>query len=324
LLVFGGGQLVLDNNLRFPLDLLRFSLLSQVLNIPLSVHACGVGSHWTRLGKSILRLGFRIGNIRYISVRDIESQCTLRHLLTGINNVDIDVTIDPAVWAGSVYRYRDGSQFIAKCAASLPSMSEHRPINNSSSKPVIGLNLMADGFIRRGLDTGSVAYTRAELITFWKALIRYLLENKRYVVVFSNGAPADELFADEVMQTTIVACSQSLNCLTRERACMPSELVSIISRCNVVVAHRLHAAIIGFGLGVPVVSLEWDSKVGAFNRAVNRDGYMIKSSTLNPILVANMIDKALHLPASQSVSQLPLAKENILSSCQKLLSYIHK
>lgn len=181
ILVIGGGQLLMDNNWRFPLDLFALAFDARRKKIPIAFHACGVGEQWTYFAKVLVRAIFSWCDVRYVSVRDNESACRLKSLLNGIDYLPIQVTADPAVWASEVYVRGDRAKS-----------------GLTRTKKSVGVGVMNSRKVSAAFSNGRKLCPRSELADFWVGLAQELGDKGFSLVLFTNGAQEDELFADEI------------------------------------------------------------------------------------------------------------------------------
>ncbi|TLX69455.1 polysaccharide pyruvyl transferase family protein, partial [Pseudomonas nicosulfuronedens] len=75
----------------------------------------------------------------------------------------------------------------------------------------------------------------------------------------------------------------------------PSDLKSHISEADIVIAHRLHANIIAYSLGIPSIGLNWDSKVKSFFTAVQRLDYYLDDLAPTAENIIELVEGALKL-----------------------------
>ena len=302
ILVIGGGQLLMDNNWRFPLDLFALALDARRKQIPIVFHACGVGEQWSYVAKALVRSIFVWCDVRYVSVRDTESASRLKSLLKGVDHVPIETTADPAVWASEVYGLN------ARATFKLP-----------RTQKTVGLGIMNNCKIPAASGSNEKVCLRSELTDFWVDLAQQLRRKGFSLALFTNGAQEDELFVDEIADRLNEIAPQGSFWERKRVATEPFALVRQIAEFDGIVAHRLHASIIAFSHGVPSVSLEWDSKVRSFNEAVGRSRWTVSITDLSPGYVADLIEEAVASGVcSSSINQ---AQQSIGVATERLLEF---
>lgn len=296
LVVFGGGQLLMDNHLRFPLDLLRLAIRVRARNVPLAIHACGVGGQWSPTARWLVRYSVRIGKPVSISVRDTQSRERLCEILDGVEHVPITRTIDPGVWAGDIVE----------------------TVRADVSDRCIGLAVMDPHKISNVRPKGSALPARHEVLEFWVALARLINHRGWVPVFFTNGAPGDELFTTEVVTRLSTEWTGEPFWERAGAPTSPAELTVTVGSFTGVIAFRLHAAIVSFSQGVPAISINWDSKVASFNEAVGRSRWTVQLDELCSQLVFKRLEMA--IDEGVKADALEAAKGNIKRATELLIA----
>ena len=299
MLVIGGGQLLMDNNWRFPLDLAALAFDAHRKKIPIAFHACGVGESWSWVGKALIRAIFARCDVRYVSVRDVESASRLKQLLKGIDSMHVEATIDPAVWASEVYGLNRSTNVKPSCALT------------------VGLGIMSNLKIPAATAGGGKIYPRSELANFWVDLALSLRRKGFSVALFTNGAQEDEFFADEISEKLEKIAPHGSFWKRKTVVTEPCELARQIGDFDGIIAHRLHASIIAFSQGVPAVSLEWDSKVRSFSKAVGRSRWVISATELTSAYAADLVEEAIKTGVCQT--SIENVKQSTLVATERLL-----
>lgn len=250
-MIVGGGQVVSDIALNFPL---KFDLLSRRLAAdaaPVAVYAVGVSSSFSAAGRRLFQDAFDRLDLRWFGARDADS---LGHLRARFSLAPCSPrkTIDPAVWAADAYG-------VARAANARPR------IGIGVAHPLeLGAHASAPG-----------AHGEDAAFAFLEALVRGLAARGLAPVLFNNGSAEDQLFTDKVAARLRAAGAAGFDMAARPR--VPAELVSTIAGFDAIVAHRLHANIVAFSLGIPAVGMRWDRKVESFFAETGRGGYCIGS-----------------------------------------------
>jgi polysaccharide pyruvyl transferase WcaK-like protein len=70
-------------------------------------------------------------------------------------------------------------------------------------------------------------------------------------------------------------------CFTFENQYGPRELIGILNQCELLLAVRLHAAVLGSSASTPVVAISYGPKVEGFMKQINQSEYVLKFDTLS-------------------------------------------
>jgi polysaccharide pyruvyl transferase WcaK-like protein len=169
----------------------------------------------------------------------------------GIGPAKVEIVYDPALWADKVYG-----------------------IDLRGNARAIGLGIMAPLAYFSSISSPVGEFCTDRLKELWCATIGQLASEGHAVVLFSNGAPEDQRFAEEIFESIpdVLRGAVSL----RERPRSPEELVKMISEFKAIVAQRLHAHIVAYAVGVPSVGLIWDSKVKEFGELTRRQEFFLE------------------------------------------------
>lgn len=257
--IIGGGQLLMDVDLNFPLKIHRLALLLENARKPVGYYACGVAKDWSSTAARLFRRALTAQNVRAISVRDPYSVLALKHHLAGIPHAAPNMTPDPALYACSVYGERAA---------------------RSDSRPVLALGIISPDVINRFLNPYGQQGRSWFKTTFVETAVG--LAEDFNVRLFSNGSYEDRVFLDEVW-TELAQRQLPITCEpTPER---PEELAALIKNADVLVSHRLHANIIAYSYSIPSVGLGWDAKVKEFYSLCRRDAFFIDGNSLSSMTI---------------------------------------
>jgi len=262
LLVVGGGQLLMDDALNFPLKISSLAHVAQSLNLPFSFSACGVGSTHTWLGRRLL-CDALVG-AQSISLRDHLSQNRLKMLCPGLAS---QVTMDPAIWAGDVYPFP--------------------PAGGNSG--CIGLGVINRNEANLHLPREQ-RFSKHAWEQLWIELIGELAANNRQVELFTTGSPVDDLFAQ-----ALFAHAQGrgwAQVSLAMRPANPQQLLTSLRDYSVVVATRLHAAILANAIGISTIGLSWDTKVQTY---YSESGRADLCFDLNQLSIQQVIHAAMEM-----------------------------
>lgn len=268
LVIFGGGQLLMDNDLWFPSRLWLQRRRLGPHSRAFAIHACGVGRQWSPLGRWLVGRLLTDGRLAACSVRDSQSRCwAVEHL--GCAAEPPALVPDPALWAGEAFA------------------TGHR-----AGATIVGAGIMAPPMLSQCGDPGAAAWlSEAFLLSFWLELIERSVAGGRGVRLFTNGAPEDQVFAGRIHGLLPAPVRRRTELLPRPR--QPGELVAVIAGCGGLVAQRLHAMIIGCSLGVPAVGLVWDDKVRQFGAMAGTPERMLAGVAATPERALRLLQEAM-------------------------------
>ncbi len=260
LVVLGGGNLLIDNDLNFPLRVRSLSRCAREMGRPFAVLACGVGRRWSSGGQKMLSEA--LDGAVWMGVRDRPSLGNLARL-TSRSESAMTVAPDPGVWAGEVYG-----------------------IHHNPDAAVTGFGIAAPSVLCRHTPGGG--FDDERLLDFWSDLYRKVRKSGREVVLFGNGAIEDHEFALRIAD--VIAANGQTAPRVLDRPEKPEALVRMIADFDAVVAHRLHANVVAYSLGIPAVGLGWDEKLRAFGEMSGRAEYVTDGDqTSNAGAVADML-----------------------------------
>ena len=245
LVVVGGGQLFCDVALNFPAKLFLLSRLLRGKRVV--VASVGVTAKWSFWGRFLVKRF--IGNARpvFYATRDKESASNL-HTYLGVPRANIRVVPDPALVCADAFSKElspEKSWDIGICVSSLDALVMNSEYGNANS---------------------------TQSASFFSALAESLQAQGKRVLYFTNGASEDNKVLSEISSEPGALKSGFL--VPR----YPDELVSLISACSCIVAHRLHANIVAYSLNIPSIGMNWDKKVESFFELTQRKRYLFDLS----------------------------------------------
>lgn len=268
LIVVGGGQLLLDVDLNFPIKLFLLSIVIKAIGKSGKVAIFGVGAskNISGIGTRLVRRTFANLSPMRISTRDIASARNLKALLA--MDLNVRVAADPAIYSKQTF-----SLFL----------SQRTPGN------VLGICVSSPLELNQ-VESGKSNYGQ-QIGEYFLQLARKSAELGYQVHLFTNGSPRDEAFKD-----ALAANLESKNVVNLPRPCEPAQLVANIGNCDCIVAHRLHANIVAYALDIPSIGLNWDCKIKSFFDLTGREGFFINAAvpgieqTFNLLYQARKID----------------------------------
>lgn len=264
LLFFGGGQVLNDILLNFPL---KFDYVCQRFiseNVKIVISGVGVSKNWSTEAKYLFNKSLNSKNVLKLYVRDFDSKSNLIHYET---NKNVLVTLDPAIWAKETYNIN---------------------VKNNVKKN-IGLGI-ANPY-ELGTHTESDQFNSTKFDSFWLAVIDGIDTDYYNLSLFTNGSSEDYYYL-QYFSNLLSFKRPYLKFKVIDRALIPSQLVNQISEMDLVIAHRLHANIISYSLGIPSIALEWDKKVKSFMEVVKRERWCF-SSLDDGQKISQLVDLAL-------------------------------
>jgi polysaccharide pyruvyl transferase WcaK-like protein len=248
-LVIGGGQLLMDDGLNFPLKVAGAAAQAHRLTLPVHFSACGVGRSWSIVGRRLF--GSALLQSASVTLRDHLSAQRIDQLLPGLQH---RVTFDPAIWAAHAYP----------------------PAPHPGAENIIGLGVMDNNAFnaRSTIDR----FRQDEWMQLWLDLLGALLSTNKPVLLFTTGSTSDQQFA-----ANLFAQAEKRHMPRVELASRPanvSTLVHTLQRCSVVVAARLHAAVLSNAYGITTIGMIWDEKVRAYYEEIEQPDHSFELSTL--------------------------------------------
>lgn len=244
--VVGGGQLFQDEHLNFPVKLWSLGQTLRQTDCHTLVYSVGVDRNWSPLGRRLFRSMFRNAEPIYCSVRDDASKRNLLAHIPCIAATSVHVDPDPALLASLVYGIS----------------------RSSNSAFDVGIGIMDPWTLRvdvRQKDADATSVARR-----WSLLIPALLNANLSVALFTNGAREDEAF----LRRLYCDIGPHPRLVVLNRPVTTAAYVANLARMHCVIAHRLHASIVAYALGIPNLGLRWDPKVESFYSLCKRDEWV--------------------------------------------------
>lgn len=265
--VLGGGQLLADADLNFPLKIAGVMHEVRKREIPVAIFGVGVAEHMSRRGHAMFADAFSNARLTHVATRDFHSRANWNAQLEPATKMTAKLCCDPGLLCCDLY----------------PELQPH----DRRQAPTIGLGLTHPRTL--ALHAGeSDNHSVEEAQDFWIKLCRILRAKGHAVELFTTGPADDTEFLQAVYRAT-----RDLGVMQAPRPRRPVELARTIARFDAVAAHRLHANIIAYSFGIPNVALRWDRKVDAFMTSVGRENFVADAAEGQPHLVANAIEKTL-------------------------------
>ncbi len=268
--IIGGGNLLQDDDLNFPTKIATVLACIRRHDRPLAIYAVGVAGNWSRQARRLFG-ALESSNLVHCSVRDkLAQDAFVRHFP---KLAVPQIVRDPALCASTMlqtepHKKRDRKQ-LGICVTDPVILARHANAN------VEKIPVLANDEYR--------------------ALIKNLVCRGYDVSLFCNGAREDMAQIDKLCAQPYM--SDFLN-NKRVRVCLrpehPKNLLEIIRNLDAIIAHRLHACIAAYALGVPHIGLDWDSKVKGFFSATKRERFFADAGS-NALNVAEMACSAIKI-----------------------------
>jgi polysaccharide pyruvyl transferase WcaK-like protein len=245
LVVIGGGQLFCDVALNFPAKLFFLSRLLRGKKVV--VASVGVTAKWSFWGQFLVKRFLNNARPVFYATRDQESADNL-HTYFKVPRPQIRVVPDPALICADAFPDElspEKTWDVGICVSSLDALVMNSEYDHANSTPSA---------------------------RFFSSLAETLRAQGLRVLYFTNGAAEDNRVLDEIVS----AAGKPKPAFVVPRH--PDELVSLISACACIVAHRLHANIVAYGLHIPSVGMNWDKKVASFFELTGRERHLFDLS----------------------------------------------
>lgn len=227
--IIGGGQLLVDRQLGFPLKIGAVIHMARTASKPLAVFSCGADARQGLIARIIYRRLLRYS--RHNTVRD---RMSARSLLAICRDANVEIHPDIGFLAADVY---------STIAASRESRK-------------LGINVMPYETVA-AFSTGVRAASRNEFIQFWIQLIDTALASGWEIDILTNGDHGDFEFARTIHEKF----EDEPRVRLAQRPTTPDELIGLLAGIEALITSRMHAGIVAYSLGKTVVPLVWDEKV---------------------------------------------------------------
>jgi polysaccharide pyruvyl transferase WcaK-like protein len=260
--LIGGGQIFLDNELNFPVKLRVLSKILDDHEIKRAFICCGVSRNMSLIGRNIFKRLLTSKSVLALVVRDLNSIENAKAVLQYQSPIFL---LDPAIISSDVY----GNTNI------LPYFPGR----------TIGLNIMDFITLEKCFEN---KIDRNEILNVWVELIKMIVGDGHRVILHTNGAAEDNFALNSLLQYIV-----GMDNVIVKLPSNPRELANIISSVDVLLAYRLHANILAFSLKVPSVGIVWDDKVTEFASISCRNDYFVSVENIEANHLYMVINKAI-------------------------------
>lgn len=232
--VIGGGNLLMDNFLNFPLLILRIVQQCEKHRVPVKLFSVGAGKGYSRLGKQVIARIVQSDAVESVVCRDGNTYSLIKEI--GEEQIN-----------QKILNSFDSGLYLDRCDA-LVRRTE-----------TVGLGVIAPSVLKTVTPEHPMSDTH-QAIRWWDMLIAELAREigAHRIEIFSNGSAVDNAFARDLW-LTLSPKYPGLSVCTSIRS--SSDLIQRIGSYKALAAYRMHAAVTAMALDVPVVGFEWDPKV---------------------------------------------------------------
>ena len=264
--VLGGGNLLTDADLNFPMKISGALAQAARLRLPVAVYGVGANRQWSDAGRRLFGRALGAAQPAFAAVRDARSQAAWRDLL-------VPQGVRPATLSGD-------PGLLASCHFPRPPLPHDAPLAGLCITAPMALRYHATG-----PEAGTAADARADFDAWYGTAARALLDAGFRVALFTNGSPEDRDYLAAMGPAWILAAKGPVT-MTNPFA-DPAEMIGFIAGCQLIVAHRMHACIAAHSFAIPTIGLRWDVKLDSFFALAGRGNYIADTASLNgPALTA--------------------------------------
>lgn len=257
LVVIGGGQLIVDNDLWFPSRILLTLNRLHKHSRCFAIHACGTGSTWSFVGRLLAKRILSNPKMISISLRD---QSSINRAIQHLNcpPSSLHLAPDPALWAAETYE-----------------------VERNNKSQLFGLGIMTPPCEIQGSESSDAKWLDEPfLVDFWLKLIEKMLTQELQIQLFTNGDADDDYFAKTIFDRIPEHLKAQVQIAPKPST--PKELVQRIATYRGIIAMRLHASIIAYSLRIPCVALTWDDKLRQFGKLTATQERIFEQTNTTP------------------------------------------
>ncbi len=271
--LFGGGQILADINLDNPMKVAAAASIVRNRNVPIAIHAVGVGANWSEAGAALYKEAFAGADIIWASVRDALSDRRWRRHFDANDLPPPRISLDPAMLAVKTYGETNTG----------PAPRRNRPM--------IGLNVTRPSALIAQADIGGAEQIAPDA-EFYRRCAEAILAKDCDVLLFTNGAPGDESYLRRCFPQPYLARFSDQQIQVAPQSRTPKDLVALIRNCDGVVSHRLNVCIIAYSCRVPHVGLSLNAELDSFFEVIDRRDFVLGPDNVQPDDIASAIARA--------------------------------
>lgn len=265
-LVLGGGNLLADADLNFPIKIDGVLGEAAAAGLPMGIYGIGVSDNWSRQGQALFQRAMTAGRLTHVAVRDPLSKAIWDRRLGQVGVPLAQVAPDPAVLAAKHFP----------------------PVGKLPGPPRIGLGVTNPLALRYHAGDFKV---RDDAFAAWiSELAQAMAERGWQVALFTNGSPEDREYLDQLAPRITLAAP---DVVVQPAFANPSELAAFVSGCDLVLAHRMHACIAAYAYQVPAIGFSWDKKLQSFFDSVGRDDFVAAAGEASVPDVLKLAERAM-------------------------------
>lgn len=266
--VLGGGNLLADADLNFPLKVAAILSVVAARKIPAAVHAVGVSDNWSTSGQSLFRKALTGVRLVHAAVRDEQSRTIWNRRLGSERVLSPIVVRDPGLLAADCYprskRPRKRGRDIGICMTHPVALAYH------ADEPIPDALIMTEWF---------------------RTLANAFVAKGDTVHLFTTGSPEDETYLDSVIASFKSGANPKTSIERIARFDSAAGMAGFLSSLDLMLGHRLHACIAAYAFDVPNIGFSWDQKMQSFFHSVQRGSYIVPAVTTSVAVVMDLAEK---------------------------------
>lgn len=266
-LVLGGGNLLADADLNFPIKIDGVLGEAAAAGLPIGIYGVGVSDNWSKRGQALFERAMTAGRLTHVAVRDPLSKEIWNRRLGRAGVRSAEVSPDPAVLAG-----------------------RHFPKVGKLPGPTrVGLGVTNPLALRYHAADFKV---RDDAFAAWMTELAGAMAQAGWKVsLFTNGSPEDREYLDALAPRLCAAAPEAIT--VHPAFDRPSEMAAFISGCDLVLAHRMHACITAYAYEIPHIGFAWDRKLQSFFESVGRKDFVASAGEAEVEAVMDLARRAL-------------------------------
>lgn len=270
--IMPGGGLVKYQVEKLPVAMERYITPAEHYGIPVYLNSVGVEGYDEEDANCRLLCDILSSYcIKGVTCRDYADFLNTHYLRDGLKSVRVS---DPAVWVADAYG-----------------------IEKDKDSRIIGLGVARSGlFEDYGTDFG-----KEKLLELWSGIIKELESKNIQWKLFTNGLKGDEDFLFELLR--YIGREDEAQELALNKPDTPQELVKNISGFKGIIALRMHANIIAYGLDIPCVGLVWNQKMTAFAENAGISHRFLSHDKFVPEDIVRILEEALTIGYDEKIKE---------------------
>lgn len=264
--VVGGGNLLADADLNFPLKIAGAMAECAKLGVAVAVHGVGVSDNWSKRARELFLKAFGDVALLQASVRDERSQAIWDRSLASAGLPAAVVCHDPAVLTSRFFpvtRAAGGGRSVAIGVTSPLALRYH----------------------------GGRGPATTQAFSDWLMSVTQLLTASGWRVTFFTNGSGEDIDFLEALKPKLQAIGQGVAFEAPFKH--PGELATFVGRQDFVLAHRLHACIAAYSYAVPHIGFRWDPKLDSFFESVGRRDFVLTAGDGPAEELMAMMERAL-------------------------------